>query len=118
MIIPQPIEIYIHAINDHDSQAFLACFSNDAVVNDVGREFRGIAAIKEWSDREIFAVEVTFEVINVAERDGQIIVTGKVDGTFDKTGLPDPLLISHYFTLDGEKIVRLICRLAGEEPGA
>jgi ketosteroid isomerase-like protein len=115
MTIPESIEIYIHAINNHDSQAFLACFTDDAVVDDVGREFRGTAAIKEWSNREIFAVNVTFEVIKVAERDGQIIVTGKVDGTFDKTGLPDPLLISHYFTLDGDKIAALTCRLAGEE---
>jgi hypothetical protein len=79
---------------------------------------RGTAAIKEWSDREIFDADVTFDVINVAERDGQTVVTGKVDGTFDKTGLPDPLLISHYFMLHGDKIAALTCRLAGEEPGA
>ena len=33
-----------------------------AVVKDVGREIRGIAAIKEWANQEIFAVNVTLDV--------------------------------------------------------
>jgi hypothetical protein len=85
-------------------------------VSDVGREFRGTAAIKEWSDREIFGVNVTLDVIEVAERDGQTVVTSKVDGTFDRTGLPYPLLLSHYFTVKGDKIAAFDSRLAGEEP--
>jgi hypothetical protein len=47
--------------------------------------------------------------------DGQIVVTVKVDGTFDKRGLPDPLLLNHHFTLDGGKIAAFSSRLAGEE---
>jgi hypothetical protein len=31
-------------------------FAFNAVVKDVGREIRGIAAIKEWANQEIFAV--------------------------------------------------------------
>jgi hypothetical protein len=38
MTMPKPIEAYIHAINAHDSHTFLSSFTNDAVVNDVGRE--------------------------------------------------------------------------------
>jgi len=34
----------------------------NAVVKDVGREIRGIAAIKEWANQEIFAVNVTLDV--------------------------------------------------------
>ena len=46
-------------------------FALNAVVKDVGREIRGIAAIKEWANQEIFAVNVTLDVREVAERDGQ-----------------------------------------------
>ena len=60
-------------------------FALNAVVKDVGREIRDIAAIKEWSDREIFAVNVTLDVVETVERDGQTIVTVKIDGTFDRT---------------------------------
>ncbi len=117
MKLPKPVETYIRAINAGDTAAFLSSFAQDAVVKDVGREFRGIAAIKQWGEREIFAVNVTLDVTEVAERDRQTIVTVKIDGTFDRTGLPDPLLMDHYFTISSDKIAALSCRLAGEAPG-
>lgn len=112
--LPKPVETYIRAINDHDADAFQSSFAHDAVVSDVEREIRGIAAIKEWGEREIFAVNVALEVMEVVERDGQTIVTVKVDSTFDRTGLPDPLVMNHYYTITGDKIAALMCRLAGE----
>jgi ketosteroid isomerase-like protein len=111
---PKPIETYVRAINASDADAFLSSFAPDAVVKDIGREIRGIAAIKEWGDREIFAVNVTLDVMAAVERDGQTIVTVRIDGTFDKTGLPDPLLMDHCFTVSGDKIVELTCRLTGK----
>jgi len=112
--LPKPVEAYIRAINARDAAAFQSSFAPDAVVKDIGREFRGIAAIKEWAEREIFAVNVTLEVMGATERDGQTIVTAKVDGTFDRTGLPDPLLMDHYFTVVCGKIASLSCQLAGK----
>jgi hypothetical protein len=38
-----------------------------------------------------------------------------VDGDYDKTGLPDPLVLTFYFSLDGGKISRLI--ISGNKPG-
>ena len=113
--MPKAIATFIRAVNDHDADAFLSSLSNDAVVTDVGREFRGAAAIKEWDDREIFGVNVSLDVIDVVERDGQNVVTVKVNGTFDKAGVPDPLLLDHHFTLDGDKIAEFSSRLVGEE---
>jgi hypothetical protein len=112
--LPTPIETYVRSINAHDAAGLLASFASDALVKDVGREFRGSGAIKEWADREIFAVNVTLEVMEVAERDGKKVVTVKIDGTFDRTGLPDPLLMEHCFTVADDKIRTLTCRLACE----
>ena len=112
MKLPKPVETYIRAINARDADAFQSSFAQDAVVKDVGRDFRGIAAIKEWAHHEIFAVNVTLELVDAVERDGQTIVTVKIDGTFDRTGLPDPLLMDHCFTVAGDKIAALTCRLA------
>jgi hypothetical protein len=116
MKLPKPVEAYIRAINAGDAAALQSSFAHDAVVKDVEREFRGITAIKEWANHEIFAVNVTLEVMEAVERDGQTIVTVKIDGTFDRTGLPDPLLMEHCFTVAGHKIAALTCRLAGEAP--
>ena len=115
--LPQTVAAYLRAINNHDAAAFIALFAEDAVVDDVGRTFRARAALKAWSDREIFAAQVTLEVLAVADREGQTVVTTKVDGNFDRTGLPDPVIIDHHITAQAGKIVGLTCRLAGEKPG-
>ena len=113
MNLPKPVETYVRGVNGRDVDAFESIFADQAVVKDVGREIRGLAAIKEWGEREIFAVNVTLEVMKAVERDEQTIVTVKVDGTFDRTGLPDPLIMEHCFRVAGGKITALTCRLAG-----
>lgn len=104
---------YIQATNNHNAAAFIALFAGGAIVYDAGREFRGIAAIKAWSDREIMDAQVTLEVLGAADRDGEVIITTKVDGNFDRTGLPDPVIINHHITAEGGQIAQLTCRLAG-----
>jgi ketosteroid isomerase-like protein len=110
--LPKIAADYIRATNNHDSAAFIACFAESAVVVDGGREFRGIDAIKAWSDHEIMDTQVTLEVLEVADHDGEVTITTKVDGNFDRTGLPDPVIIDHNIEVDGDKIIVLTCRLA------
>ena len=114
--LPPTAEAYVRSINDHDRAAFDMLIAADAVVNDAGREFRGRAAIKAWSDREIFDAKVTLEVLSSTEQDGETVVTTKVDGNFDRTGLPDPVVIDHHLTVGGDRIVALTCRLAEDKP--
>jgi hypothetical protein len=114
--LPQTIEAYLRAINARDEAAFASSFHQNAIVEDVGRTIHGIAAITEWARREIFAVNVTLELLGAAEREGQTITTVKVDGTFDRTGLPDVLVMDHCITLAGGRITALTCRLASARP--
>lgn len=106
---------YFRSVNQHDSAAFLASFADDAVVHDAGHEWRGKDAIRGWGEREIFAPRVRFELISANCRDSESAVTTRVDGNFDRTGLPDPVIIEHRITLAGGKIVRMICRLLREQ---
>jgi hypothetical protein len=105
--LPALIEKYVRATNSHDAASFINLFADNAVVQDINREFQGTAAIKAWSEREIFDVRVTLEIIDFANRDGETIITAKVDGTFDRTGLPDPLILVHDFAVKDDKIIRL-----------
>lgn len=116
MTIPQPAARFIEAINNQNPDNLLFEFAQDAVVHDAGREMRGSGAIKEWAEKEIFAVNVSLEILDARDQDGQCVVTVKVDGTFDRTGLPDPLVMDQCFTIFGGKIVSLICRLSEEKP--
>ena len=108
--LPATAAAYVRAINEHDTAAFIALFAEDSVVNDAGREFRGLAAIGAWSKSDIFDPNVTLEVIRFDGDDGDVAVTTKVDGNFDRTGLPDPVIIQHHITGEA-RIAKLTCTL-------
>lgn len=47
-------------------------------------------------------------VVTAVEHYGHAIVTAHVDGDYDKRGLPDPLAVTFYFSIHGNKIIQLI----------
>jgi len=110
--LPPPIAALVEATNAHDTAAFLASFTDDAVLTDEGHDYRGAAAIKEWSDRRYIGAQVTLDVTDVNFRDGKTIVTAKVDGNFPKAGLPDPFKMDLHFAIDKAKIAALSMRAA------
>jgi ketosteroid isomerase-like protein len=106
--LPKPIADYIDAQNRHDAVGILKPFTDDALVNDIMRDFQGISAIKGWSDKEIIGVKVTMKVDTVREHYGDFIVTALIDGNYDKKLAPDPLYLDYHFFLSGNKISTLI----------
>ena len=112
--IPQSIAAFIEATNAHSTSEFLATLTDSAVITDEGQEYRGIAVIKAWSDEKYVGAKVTLDVVEVVNSNGKTIVTVKVDGKFDKTGLPDPFVMDLHFIVDGEKIAALSFHLVGE----
>ena len=111
--IPEHAAGFVWAVNDRDPAGLIALFAEDAVVDDAGRVIRGREAIREWAAHDIFAASVTFEVRKVSGTDGDATVTVKVDGTFDRTGLPDPLIMTFHVVSERGKIGGLTCGLAG-----
>lgn len=103
---------YLSATNAHDPAAFCKLFLTTAVVDDNHRQFQGVEAIEAWAKSDIFDTNVTLEVLDSFECDGEFVLRTKVDGNFDRTGLPDPVVIDHRLKAEGERIARLTCRLA------
>jgi hypothetical protein len=99
---------YFAAVNGFDEDAIVATFADDALVNDAHREFWGHEAIRRWVAREIVGDRVTIEVTEVMDHHGDTIVRGRYDGDYDKTNLPDELILTSYFTVRDGKIVSLI----------
>ena len=99
---------YVAAVNAFDEDAVVATFVENALVNDVRREFWGKDAIRSWVREEIVGDGVTVEPIDVIEHHGQTILRGRYDGEYDKTGLPDELILTGYFTVRDGRIVTLI----------
>jgi hypothetical protein len=99
---------HITAVNAQDTDAIMATFADDAYVNDARREFAGRDAIRRWVDREMVGDKVTIEVREVLDHYGDTIVRGAYEGTFDRTSLPDDLVLSNYFSVRDGKIVSLV----------
>jgi SnoaL-like domain len=99
---------HIAAVNAFDEDAIVATFADDGLVNDSHREFWGLEAIRRWVARELVGDRVTMAVTEVLDHHGDTIVRGRYDGDFDKTNLPDELILTNYFTVRDGKIVTLI----------
>jgi len=99
---------YVAAVNAFDEDAVVATFADDALVNDVRREFWGKDAIRRWVREEIVGDRVTVGPIDLIEHHGQTILRGSYDGEYDKTNLPDELILTSYFTILDGRIVTLI----------
>lgn len=99
---------FVNATNACSLSELVAIFAEDAIVNDQLQEHSGRAAISEWAEREIIADRVTIFVVSAIEHHGGSIVTAHVDGDFDKRGLPEPLVLTFYFSSECGKITQLI----------
>jgi hypothetical protein len=106
--LPPLVAAYVEATNSFDVERLMATFAEDALVNDLLRDYWGKPAIREWATRDIIGERLTMNVTEVISRHGNFIVTANVDGNYDKRGLPDPLVLAFYFTAQSDLIVQLI----------
>ena len=105
--LPPIVGEHIAAVNAFDTDRIVATFAPDAYVNDNRREIWGAEAIRKFMDKEIVGNQVTMEVREVIDHYGDIIVRAKYDGTYDKTNLPEELVMTSYFAIRDGKIVSL-----------
>ncbi len=102
------VAAHIAGVNALDTDAIMATFADDAYVNDARREFTGAAAVRRWVEKEMVGDKVQIEVREVLDHHGDTIVRGAYTGDFDKTNLPDELVLSNYFSVRDGKIVSLV----------
>jgi hypothetical protein len=95
---------HIAAVNAFDEEAIMATFAPDALVNDARREFWGTDAVRGWVAREMVGDHIRIEVVETFSHHALTVVRGRYDGDFDKTGLPDELILTNYFTVREGKI--------------
>ncbi|MEG6584852.1 nuclear transport factor 2 family protein [Dendrosporobacter sp. 1207_IL3150] len=101
------IEAFFKAKNDYDSTEFIACFTDDAVVQDEGREICGKTAIKNWIEASIEKYRVTVAAKRIIERDNETVLTAQVSGNFEGS----PVLFDYHFVIGENKISRLRIKL-------
>jgi hypothetical protein len=104
--LPKPIDIYFASENLHDPTALDTCFADDATVRDESKTIEGLAAIKAWRIEAGKKYNHSVEPLAISERDGKVIVTGKVSGNFPGS----PINLEHVFELRNDRIVALEIR--------
>ena len=57
--------------------------------------------------KEFVGDSVTVEPVEVLDHHGDILVRGRYDGTYDKTNLPEELIMTSYFAIRDGLIVSL-----------
>ena len=102
--LPEPVARALQAANDNDTDAFLAPFTADGVVDDWGREFVGTRAIRAWSHREFIGQHVTLDIQHIAHDGDTVAVAADVGGDgFNGT--------SHIsLTIRGDRVSRMTLR--------
>jgi ketosteroid isomerase-like protein len=106
--LPSPVATFVRSTNARDLEGLMAAFAEDAMVNDDLQERWGKAAIREWAEQEFIGQGVNIFVVKCVERTFMAVLTAHVDGDFDQRGMPYPLVLSFYFSMDGENIVQLL----------
>jgi ketosteroid isomerase-like protein len=105
--LPPVVAEHIDAVNALDTDRIMDTFAPDAYVNDNRREIWGTEAIRTFVSKEFVGDHVTMEVREVIDHYGDVIVRAKFDGTYDKTNLPDELVMTSYFAIRDGKITSL-----------
>jgi ketosteroid isomerase-like protein len=106
--LPAVVSNYLAASERDDIDAIVACFTEDAVVLDEDRHWRGAQAIRQWRENVATAYEYTVALIGsqaLGEVDGgqRHAVYTHLEGNFPG-GQVD---LTNRFTLRGELIVGL-----------
>ena len=105
--LPPIVAEHIAAVNAFDTDRIVNTFAHDAYVNDNRREIWGADAIWKFMNKEFVGDHVTMDVREVIDHYGDILVRAKYDGTYDKTSLPEELVMTSYFSIRDGKIVSL-----------
>ena len=61
--VPAAVQDFIEATNRGDSAAFVAAFTEDAYLNDWGREFHGHDGVRSWNRTDNIGVRSHFEFV-------------------------------------------------------
>lgn len=80
--IPQAIQAFVDTTNRGDSEGFVAAFTEDAYLNDWGREFHGRDGVASWNETDNIGRRSHFEVhgIVLGREPEQYLLTVTVSG--------------------------------------
>ena len=101
--LPEPLDDYFAASNAHDADRVAACFANDAVVRDEGRDIRGRSAVRAWAEETGRKYRHRADVEAVEDVADRTVVTARLTGDFPGS----PIDLRYRFKLTDRQIAVL-----------
>jgi len=106
--LPEPVAAFVHAVNEGDLDTLVSAFASHALVNDQLREYWDTDAIADWAARDIIGQRLAIRVRSAVTHHAQTVLRAEVTGDFDRRGLPEPLVITFYFSSHDHRLVQLV----------
>lgn len=106
--LPESVAAFVTAVNCGDLAALVDAFAARALVNDQLHEYWDKPAIAEWAARDVIGQRLALRVRHAVINHAQTVVEAEVDGDFDRRGLPEPLVITFYFSSHADRLVQLV----------
>ena len=100
--LPDNLDRYFAAQNDHDADGMVAAFAPDAEVRDEGRVHLGRQAIREWKLETIAKYGITVRPLSASTKGDVLTVTARVSGNFPGS----PADLTYDFELDSAGLIR------------
>jgi len=72
----------VEAQNNHDSQAYVECFTETAIVHDEGKTHKGKSAIRQWIEDADRKYQAALKPLTYEETEAEHLLTAEVSGNF------------------------------------
>jgi ketosteroid isomerase-like protein len=101
--LPESLTEYFSAANTDDPDRIAACFAEDAVVRDEGRDIHGRSAVRAWAEETRRKYRFRAEIVAVEAEADRTVVTAHLTGDFPGS----PIDLRYRFKLAGRDIAAL-----------
>lgn len=82
MELPKIVARFIETQNNLDSKAYVACFTDAAIVHDEGKTHKGKAEILQWIEHANAAYQSFMKPLQYEQSGTNGVLTAEVSGTF------------------------------------
>jgi ketosteroid isomerase-like protein len=106
MKLPKLLSEYFAAANSGDADRVAACFAEEAIVRDEGRDSRGRNAVRAWAEETRRKYRYHAEVVTVEKEADRTVVIARLTGDFPGS----PVDLRYRFKLAAAEIIALEIR--------
>lgn len=82
MELPQLVVQFIETQNTYDSKGYMKCFTDTAIVHDVGKTHTGKEEIRAWIEDAYERYKSVIKPLQYEESSSKGVLTAEISGTF------------------------------------